>query len=223
MTTLALNSIPLYQCPDCTRQYIDFDFSRHYHDYTDGAHAQGLSASATYTPYLCKCGNTLWWHELKCTSYASGEQIRDRSYQPRTPNFFQYLKIADASTDDRLKEVCARINGWQRGNDIRRPPLREHRKLNKRERNNLVRLHNLLDASDHWARLYKADIRRSLGYFEKAIKLLDSYPLFPEKSDEHARMAATRFLARQRTSSVVRINDALCQEREERKNMIDNY
>ena len=209
MSIPCFSNMPIYDCPRCARQYIDNNYSKYDRDYTDGVEGGFRFAPAAYSPYLCTCGNTLWWHELTPAFSGSEELLVGGLYEARTPSFSQYVKIAEESIGDRRKERCARINAWRKGNDARRLPLSRHHKLLKIERENLVRLNKLLDGDDRWEVLDKADIERSLGHFEDAINLMDSFRHLPENGDENARMEAIRFLAKQTSTLVVPIYDAL--------------
>jgi hypothetical protein len=184
----------LYECPHCGSQFTHgFSGSRWGMTFTDGLSEDPLG-SAPYTPLLCPhCGGVLWMHELgRLRSTRRDEEGLPR--RPRTPDFFEYLEIAESLTDNPRSEIHVRQLARWRAND-------NHRSEGgavkwKRVGANLDALLRLLDETDPRDRVEKADVLRTVGRCEEAVALLGDLEWLNEEtvdhnSDQEARIRQT--------------------------------
>ena len=184
----------LYECPHCGSQFTHgFSGSRWGTTFTDGLSEDPLG-SAPYTPLLCRhCGGVLWMHELGRlrSTHRDEEGLPGR---PRTPDFFEYLEIAESLTDNPRSEIYVRQLAKWRANDKHR--FEGGAVKWKRVGANLDALLRLLDEADPRDRVEKADVLRTVGRCEEAVALLGDLEWLNEEtvdhnSDQEARIRQT--------------------------------
>ena len=142
-------------------------------------------------PALVKCPyceTLLWIDEQEEVGEVDPGEEDDRFGECRPlvrPGAADYAAFLEGEISDPDKEAYLRMRAWWAGNDGRREDAGTQR-LSEREVANLQVLANLLDESDDYQRVLKAEAMRELGLFDKAVSLLDS-PL----GDDVCEAAAT--------------------------------
>jgi len=131
------------------------------------------------SPWLVKCPYCqalIWIYELEVVgniaAFSDKEAYKDiRSYcLPELQDYFDELK---KTSIDKEKEEYIRLHIWWKGNDKRRYNDNTKEKLSEEEIRNLQALEKILDPYDDDSRILIAEIKRELGQFEEAEKLLN--------------------------------------------------
>jgi hypothetical protein len=138
--------------------------------YTDGKSGSGNPAWIAKCPV---CGNLFWMDKFNYVG--SGDNGQKRVLGPSEKELFVFLSV---KTLDKERELLVRQQAWWTANDAWRHSQGKTN-FSEAQVNNLQTLSEMLDESQEIERIFKAEIARELGDFEKCLKLL-SHP-FDEK------------------------------------------
>ncbi|KPA17733.1 hypothetical protein MHK_002047 [Candidatus Magnetomorum sp. HK-1] len=127
--------------------------------------------SAIKCPY---CKKFLWIEDLKIIENGmtlKNEQVYDEAKDYLSPQFSDFATELKKNTLTKDQKIYLRIRSWRAGNDPRRI-TKNKTALSDAEKENLIKLEKLLDLSNDNDRIMIAEIKRELGLFEDAEKML---------------------------------------------------
>ena len=143
--------------------------------WTDGKREAPMLPDTFWLVKCPHCKALLWIDEQEEIEKMSNAE---KYIEPEVTDYYQVLK------DDTLsekKERYLRMRAWWKSNDERRG-AQSNLPLSADERGNLKRLFNLLDSEDY--DFMKVEIKRELGEFDTAKKILDQSTTMNNKKVE---------------------------------------
>jgi hypothetical protein len=164
--------------------------------YTDGKREAKMLPDH---PALVKCPvcNGLFWVE-DAVEVDFGFEAAKGKPQLMAPSEAEMLTYLASATLPKEKEIYLRFRAWWAANDAWRCLPNPKPAFSQEQVKNLKALSELLDESDQDQRIYKAEIARELGNFEKCLLLL-SYQF--DKGYDRA-LKLIRSLAEEKVSAV---------------------
>ncbi len=151
--------------------------------WTDGKREARMLPDSFWLVKCPHCNVLLWIDEQEKTKRKPNAKYYIE------PSLEDYYKILQKDTLSEEKERYLRIRAWWKSNDKRRRS-QNHLPLSLEEKDNLKALFELLSTTKNY--FMKAEIKRELGEFDKAKKILDE--LNTENSNKKVKLLMRKLI-----------------------------